>query len=165
MSTLGHAPSVVDLASSPPIEHLTDAASSLVDQFIPVSLPCHVSATTSVNSFIERGNKNGGILQPGRSIHPCKSPLPYLCTQFCMFLKEAMKMTGVPDRLAWRQLVRPIHPRESLLPYLCNQFCNCLGCFVVSVTVLSNLVDKFIFVSPSCHISAVKSLNAQMKQV
>ena len=47
MSTLGHAPSVVDLASSAPVEHLTDAASSLVDQFIPVSLSCHISAINS----------------------------------------------------------------------------------------------------------------------
>ena len=38
LSTLGHAPSVMDLADSQNVHNFTDSASSLVDQFVPVSL-------------------------------------------------------------------------------------------------------------------------------
>lgn len=38
LSTLGHAPSVMDLADSQNMHNFTDSASSLVDQFVPVSL-------------------------------------------------------------------------------------------------------------------------------
>ena len=57
MSTLGHAPSVVDLASSAHVEHLADAASNMVDQFIPVSLDdsargIPVSLTLLLDNFL-----------------------------------------------------------------------------------------------------------------
>lgn len=37
LSTLGHAPSVMDLADSDNVHHFTDSASALVDKFVPVS--------------------------------------------------------------------------------------------------------------------------------
>ncbi len=46
LSTLGHAPSVMDLADTANVHHLADTASNLVDKFVPVSfqvcllLPC-----------------------------------------------------------------------------------------------------------------------------
>lgn len=38
LSTLGHAPSIMDLADSQNVHNFTDSASALVDQFVPVSL-------------------------------------------------------------------------------------------------------------------------------
>lgn len=37
LSTLGHAPSVMDLADSQNLHHFTDTASIMVDKFVPVS--------------------------------------------------------------------------------------------------------------------------------
>lgn len=49
LSTLGHAPSVVELAESTNLHALTDTASSLVDHFVPVSLQvCAAAAFATV---------------------------------------------------------------------------------------------------------------------
>ena len=37
LSTLGHAPSIADLADTTAVHHLEDTASNLVEQFVPVS--------------------------------------------------------------------------------------------------------------------------------
>ena len=52
LSTLGHAPSVVDLAQSAPVEHFTDAASSLVEQFMPVSCLTQAVRIAYVTDFL-----------------------------------------------------------------------------------------------------------------
>ncbi|KAL0022613.1 hypothetical protein WJX77_010031 [Trebouxia sp. C0004] len=55
LSTLGHAPSVMDLADTVNVHHLADTASNLVDKFVPVSFQDHVHTAVSnaINASVE----------------------------------------------------------------------------------------------------------------
>lgn len=55
LSTLGHAPSVVDLADTANVHQLADTASNLVDKFVPVSFQDHVHTAVSnaINASVE----------------------------------------------------------------------------------------------------------------